>query len=525
MKVQTLKRTVGNVERECSGDLRMHARNLDPQYHPMQRQREYTRALTSAKISRMFAHPLIGNIGHGHRDAVTCSTISRRSLLPFVSGSADGTIAIWDLPSRTCLTMIQAHSRTVTDLTFDVMTGQSFYSCSDDGYVHKWNIHAAEQQQPETTFSTDDENDKIAASLHTSQSTSTKTKRKKTSPVGATSDESSSSQYGPIESWRISGTFKSIDHHYQTDNFATASDDAVQIWTSSRTSPLSTHSQLWGSDDTVTTVRYNPSETSILAHCSADRGIGLHDTRTNTALKKTILGMRSNDLQWNPMEPMVFVVGNEDMNAYTFDMRNLQRPTRIYKGHTSAVMSVSWSPTGREFVTGSYDRTIRIFPVNSGTSRDIYHTKRMQRIFTVQYSLDTKFIVSGSDDSNLRIWKSKSNEQLGQLTSREEASQQYRNTIIQRYQHVPQIRTIVKSRKIPKVIQNQTHQFQIQKESKQRKQSNRVKYNNPSGSTTGKEGTDDTGTNHHHHEDDKSKPPPKHKFTPERDRIVVRQVE
>ena len=522
MKVQTLKRTVGNVERECSGDLRMQARNLDPQYHPMQRQREYTRALTSAKISRMFAHPLIGNIGHGHRDAVTCSTISRRSLLPFVSGSADGTIALWDLPSRTCVTMIQAHSRTVTDLTFDVMTGQSFYSCSDDGYIHKWNIHAA--PLPDNTSAADDDDGddsakKIAASSHTNQLLKNKTKGRKAAPVGVTSDESSSSQYGPIESWRISGTFKSIDHHYQTDNFATASDDAVQIWTSSRTSPISTHSQLWGSDDTVTTVRYNPSETSILAHCSADRGIGLHDTRTNTALKKTILGMRSNDLQWNPMEPMVFVVGNEDMNAYTFDMRNLQRPTRIYKGHTSAIMSVSWSPTGREFATGSYDRTIRIFPINSGTSRDVYHTKRMQRIFTVQYSLDTKFIVSGSDDSNLRIWKSKSNEQLGQLTSREEASQQYRNTIIQRYQHVPQIRTIVKSRKIPKVIQNQTRQFQIQKESQQRKQSNRVKYNNPSVSSSDK-GGDDTN-----HDNNESKPPPKHKFTPERHQIVVRQVE
>ena len=518
MKVQTLKRTVGNVERECSGDLRMHARNLDPQYHPMQRQREYTRALTGAKISRMFAHPLIGNIGHGHGDAVTCSTVSRRSLLPFVSGSADGTIALWDLPSRTCVTMIQAHSRTVTDLTFDVMTGQSFYSCSDDGYVHKWNIHATPQQ--DNISATDDNDDiskKPSASLHSNQSARNKTKGKKTLPVGGTSDESSSSQYGPIESWRISGTFKSIDHHYQNDNFATASDDAVQIWTSSRTSPISTHSQLWGSDDTVTTVRYNPSETSILAHCSADRGIGLHDTRTNTALKKTILSMRSNDLQWNPMEPMVFVVGNEDMNAYTFDMRNLQRPTRIYKGHTSAVMSVSWSPTGREFVTGSYDRTIRIFPINSGTSRDIYHTKRMQRIFTVQYSLDTKFIVSGSDDSNLRIWKSKSNEQLGQLTSREEASQQYRNSLIQRYQHVPQIRTIVKSRKIPKVIQNQTRQFQIMKESQQRKQSNRVKYNNPSGSSSDNKGADG---------DNESKPPPpKHKFTPERDQIVVKQVE
>jgi len=42
-------------------------------------------------------------------------------------------------------------------------------------------------------------------------------------------------------------------------------------------------------------------------------------------------------------------------------------------------MDIDFSPTGREFVTGSYDRSVRIFPYNGGHSREIYHTKRMQR--------------------------------------------------------------------------------------------------------------------------------------------------
>jgi len=42
-------------------------------------------------------------------------------------------------------------------------------------------------------------------------------------------------------------------------------------------------------------------------------------------------------------------------------------------------MSVDYSPTGREFASGSYDRTVRIFAENEGTSREVYHTKRMQR--------------------------------------------------------------------------------------------------------------------------------------------------
>ncbi len=44
-------------------------------------------------------------------------------------------------------------------------------------------------------------------------------------------------------------------------------------------------------------------------------------------------------------------------------------------------MSIDYSPTGREFVSGSYDRTLRIFPTMGGHSREIYHTKRMQRCY------------------------------------------------------------------------------------------------------------------------------------------------
>lgn len=42
-------------------------------------------------------------------------------------------------------------------------------------------------------------------------------------------------------------------------------------------------------------------------------------------------------------------------------------------------MDIDYSPTGKEFVTGSYDKTIRIFPLDSGRSRETYHGKRLQK--------------------------------------------------------------------------------------------------------------------------------------------------
>lgn len=100
-------------------------------------------------------------------------------------------------------------------------------------------------------------------------------------------------------------------------------------------------------------------------------------------------------------------------SLYTFDVRKLKQPVNIHMDHTSAVIDVDYSPTGREFVTGSYDKSIRIFESLKGHSRDVYHTKRMQRLTCVKWSLDNKYVLSGSDEMNIRMWKARASEKLG----------------------------------------------------------------------------------------------------------------
>lgn len=90
--------------------------------------------------------------------------------------------------------------------------------------------------------------------------------------------------------------------------------------------------------------------------------------------------MRSNSLSWCPTFPTTILLASEDHNLYTFDIRQMKSPSQIYKGHVSAVMSAEWAPTGLEFVSGSWDRTVRIWKEGVGKSRDVYHTKRMQRL-------------------------------------------------------------------------------------------------------------------------------------------------
>lgn len=496
MKVKALSRSQKSTTRSSLHDLRPTHKNLNPASHPQSRAREYTRAVTAAKLDRMFAQPFLGELKGGHVDAVNCMAICRNNLCPMVSGCVDGTIRIWDMQHRKMVTNLEAHSRSVSGITFGNGLDGLFYSCGEDGVIKAWSIFPKGRDITADADSDDDDEEGYGKKPKArSQYTKYNNKR------GA-QDDGEESPYGPHNVYRLptsrnaqhtSNAFHSIDHHWTNSQFATASSDAaVHLWDPERSTPISTFNNLWGSDDTVTTVRYNPAEADLIAHCSNDRGIGLHDTRTSSALQKTIMAMKCNCLEWNPMEPYMFAVGNEDYNAYTFDMRKLNRPTGIYKGHVGAVMDVAWSPTGTEFVTGSYDKTIRMFSVRkeggtashagsnaTGVARDIYHTKRMQRVFAVGYTLDHKYILSGSDDTNIRLWKARSSEKIGQLSAREETSLQYRQALVQKYVHLPEVKRISKSRRVPKFIKKETAGALVQKEKRRRKEGNVVKHSKP----------------------------------------------
>mmetsp|Transcript_24382 Transcript_24382/g.29925 ORF Transcript_24382/g.29925 Transcript_24382/m.29925 type:complete len:163 (+) Transcript_24382:74-562(+) len=144
-------------------------------------------------------------------------------------------------------------------------------------------------------------------------------------------------------------------------------------------------------------------------------------------------------------------------------------------------MSIGWSPTGREFVTGGYDATLRIFNYRSGHARDLYYTKRMQRVFAVGISADSKYIVSGSDDTNIRLWRVNASENSGVKTPREENALEYRAALLKKHSHLPEVSKITKSgkRRGPKFVKKQTRIAQIQKESRGNKLENRIKHSKP----------------------------------------------
>ena len=97
----------------------------------------------------------------------------------------------------------------------------------------------------------------------------------------------------------------------------------------------------------------------------------------------------------------------------------------------------------------------------------------MQRVMAVKWSLDNKYLVSGSDEMNLRLWKAQAAEKLGLLRPREKEQLDYNDKLKEKFKFFPEIKRIKRHRHLPKAIYNAHKEKRIIKSSKQRKEANK----------------------------------------------------
>jgi len=57
----------------------------------------------------------------------------------------------------------------------------------------------------------------------------------------------------------------------------------------------------------------------------------------------------------------------------------------------------------------------------------------MQRVLTTAFTADARFVLSGSDDGNVRMWKANASEKLGVITARERSAIEYRDALKDRW--------------------------------------------------------------------------------------------
>jgi WD repeat and SOF domain-containing protein 1 len=265
MKIKALSRSTSSAQAPGSNVAKI-TRNLDPNQHPFERAREYTRALNATKIERMFAQPFLGDFESGHVDGVYSFAKDPNSLERFASGSGDGVVKVWDFTSRQEKWQAQAHENMVKGMCWT--RDKRLITCGADKQIQMFEPYAQPSKSP------------------------------------------------PKATWHGNAAFTSVTHHRSLPSFAAAS-NVVSIYDTARTSGAPVQNLVWPSAiDTINYVSFNQVETSILASCATDRAIVLYDMRTSSPLHRTVLNFASNCISWNPMEAYNFAVANEDHNCY-----------------------------------------------------------------------------------------------------------------------------------------------------------------------------------------------------------------
>ncbi|WP_326826011.1 protein kinase domain-containing protein [Streptosporangium sp. NBC_01756] len=73
-------------------------------------------------------------------------------------------------------------------------------------------------------------------------------------------------------------------------------------------------------------------------------------------------------------------------------------------GHNDGVCSVAFSPDGKILATGSYDDTVRLWEVATGTSIGRPLTGHNDGVCSVAFSPDGRTLATGSGDDTMRLW-------------------------------------------------------------------------------------------------------------------------
>jgi WD40 repeat protein len=82
----------------------------------------------------------------------------------------------------------------------------------------------------------------------------------------------------------------------------------------------------------------------------------------------------------------------------------------VIEGHTDEVDSVAFSPDGKHIVSGSHDKTIRVWDAVTGDIVSGPFEGHTSAVNSVAFSPDGKYIVIGSDDKTIRVWDANSSD-------------------------------------------------------------------------------------------------------------------
>ncbi|KAL5641693.1 hypothetical protein ACGC1H_001985 [Rhizoctonia solani] len=196
-------------------------------------------------------------------------------------------------------------------------------------------------------------------------------------------------------------------------------DMTIRMWDAQSPSPIGM--PLSGPRGWVESISYSPLGNTI-ASGSQDSSIRLWDVDAGQQIGQPLESDQPFlSIAFSPDAKLIasgcgYDMGGSDSSAYSVQLWDVQKRTAVanpFKGHSSAVVSVQFSPDGIHVVSSSGDKTIRVWDVGRGTTVVGPLDKHTDWVRSTAFSSDGLQMISGSSDRTLRLWDTRNGKTIG----------------------------------------------------------------------------------------------------------------
>jgi WD40 repeat protein len=337
------------------------------------------RVLTGSSDRTARLWDLNGKIVHifkGHKDEILSVAFSPDGKT-ILTGSADSTARLWD-PSGKTLKIFKGHTGSVTKVAFSP-DGNTILTGSYDQTARLWDLHG------NLLLILNGHSDYISAIAF--------------SPDGSTILTGSADKTARL--WDLSGKclqiFRGHTGIVTSVSFSTSngkimtfsSDGMARIWDITQNE----YKTFSGHINRIYSASFSPDGKTILTG-SDDQTLKIWDLNgTNLKTLEVLAKIVSFSPDGKAILTGYLAAQLLDLNGKAF---------QTFVGHMETITSVAYSGDGKKVLTGSADRTARLWTLNGDTLAVMRgHT---DTITSVAFSPDNKTILTGSADRTARIW-------------------------------------------------------------------------------------------------------------------------